>query len=374
MVSVSPDHLGSVLIIGGCGFVGFHTARHFLLEPTCISLSVMSRNPQRNRLSKVSYHAGDISDLLTLRDLIRQISPRVIIHAACPSATAASAKDYETTTVQGTRNLLNVACEAASVKAFIYTSSATMAAGPEHIDLNEGAPLADTCPSSHPYAKTKAQADRMVLEFNKVAKDRGSGMRTACIRLPIVYGERDLLSVPGILALLEKGQTYFQLGNGTNLWDFASADNAATAHVLLAKSLLARDPGAPKVEGEAFNISDGQRHRFWEFPHAVWRATGHEIKVHEIWVLPTRLALMIADVLEWLFWLFTMGTKRPAQLSRQQVEYSCFTHTYSIEKAKERLGYVPVLPLDFDEGIRRAVAWSLEEDGWGLRLEKRKKE
>ena len=67
----------------------------------------------------------------------------------------------------------------------------------------------------------------MVLEFNKVARDRESGMCTAWIRLPIVYGERDLLSVPVILALLEEGQTNYQLGDGTNLWDFVSADNAA---------------------------------------------------------------------------------------------------------------------------------------------------
>ena len=86
----------------------------------------------------------------------------------------------------------------------------------------------------------------MVLEFNRVAKDRESGMGTACIRLPHVYGERNLLSVPEILALLEKGQTYFQLGDGTNLWDFVSADSAATAHVLLAIALLARDPGDVK--------------------------------------------------------------------------------------------------------------------------------
>ena len=153
-----------------------------------------------------------------------------------------------------------------------------------------------------------------------------------------------------------------------------SADNAAAAHVLLAKALLVRNLGAPKVGGEAFNISDGQRHRFWKYPQAVWRVAGHETKMHEIWILPTWLALILADVMEWLFWHFTMGTKRPAQLSRQQVEYSCFTHTYSIEKAKERLGCVPVFTPDFDEGIRRTVAWVLEKEGWGPRLEKHKKD
>ena len=196
------------------------------------------------------------------------------------------------------------------------------------------------------------------------------GLCTACIRLPIVYGERDLLAIPGALAALEKGQSNFQLGDGSNLWDFASADNAAMAHVLLAKALLAHNNGQTtlRVVGEAFNITDGQRHRFWDFPHVIWKAAGHDLKNEKIWVLPTWTALILADVLEWLFCIFTFGKKRPSQLGRQQVEYSCFTHTYCIDKAKERLGYVPVS--DFDEVISKAVDWSLNEGGWGSRLKK----
>ena len=36
------------------------------------------------------------------------------------------------------------------------------------------------------------------------------------------------------------------------------------AHVLFAKAMLAShdDPSAPKVDGEAFNITDGERHYF----------------------------------------------------------------------------------------------------------------
>ena len=54
-------------------------------------------------------------------------------------------------------------------------------------------------------------------------------------------------------------------------------------------------------------------------------------------------------------------------LSKQQVEYSCFTHTYRIDKAKERLGYAPVA--GFEDGISKSVHWSLDHDGWAARLE-----
>ena len=235
-----------------------------------------------------------------------------------------------------------------------------MAAGSEHIDLKEDAPLADKISNSHPYARTKAIADKLVLAANNP-----TSLRTACIRLPIVYGERDLVAIPGALAALEKGRTNFQLGDGSNLWDFASVDNTATAIVLLIKALQ-NPPTAAKVDGEAFNITDGTRHYFWDFPKIIWRAAGHDVKEDKIRILPTRLAFIIAHTLEWLFWIFTFGTKRPTLLGIQQVEYSCLTHTYNIDKARERLKYKPVG--DFEEGLRKAVAWSLGEGKWNTRL------
>lgn len=368
--TTADTRLGSVLVIGGCGFVGFHLVRHLLLEHSCTSVSVISRNPQRNRLSGVSYHAGDITDAISLRALILQIQPQVIIHAACPSPITGSPKEYRAVTVQGTSNLLKAASSLPSVKAFIFTSSSTMAAGPEHITRDESTALADTYPASHPYAKTKAVADKLVLAANTSTfneKD-GSGLRTACIRLPIVYGERDVVAIPGALFALQKGHTRFQLGPGTNQWDFASVENAAIAHILVAKALLATEPSlAGKVDGEAFNISDGERHYFWDFPHVIWKAAGAKVPPPErVIAVPTWLALLMAGLLEWLFWFVTFGMKRPGIMGRQQVEYSCFTHTYSIDKARERLGYAPVP--NFEEGIRKAVAWSLAEDGWSERL------
>jgi sterol-4alpha-carboxylate 3-dehydrogenase (decarboxylating) len=61
-----------------------------------------------------------------------------------------------------------------------------------------------------------------------------------------------------------------------------------------------------------------------------------------------------------------MGRKRPQTLGRQQVEYASYTHTYNIEKAKNRLGYTPAQ--HFEEDLADGVKWSLEHDGWGPKL------
>ncbi|KAL8746541.1 MAG: hypothetical protein Q9190_001459 [Brigantiaea leucoxantha] len=371
MSSTSQIEIGSVLVVGGCGFVGSHIVKCLLLEPSCTSVSVLSRNPNHNLFPNVSYHVGDITNIDDLRPRVSQIQPSIIFHTACPSAISAPSKDFEATTIYGTKNLLAIAAETSSVKAFVSTSSTTMAAGAGHINLGEDTQLADEDSRSNPYTRTKAAADKMVLAANgifKIARPE-SKLRTACVRLSLVYGERDQLSIPGALAALEKRQTTFQLGDGKNLWDFVSADNAAMAHILLSKALLTqpRDHTGPKIDGEAFNITDGESHPFWEYPNMIWRAAGHPIDPSQVWVLPTKMVLIVTSVLEWIYWILTKGEKRPSQLSRQQVEYSCLTHTYCIDKAKKRLGYCP--SPNFQKGIQKAVEWSLAEDGWSLRLE-----
>ena len=371
MESGSEPRLGSILVIGGSGFVGSHISQYLLLQPSWNSVSVLSRNTPRNILSGVSYHTGDVSKPPELQKSVHEISPTVIIHAACPPATSASQKTYQKIIVHGTKTLLEIALKAPSVKAFIYTSSATMAAGCAHIDLDETTPLADTDPQSHPYAKCKAIADKMVLSANEYPnQDGGKGrLLAACIRLPIVYGERDLTSIPGCLGALEKNQTNVILGDGLNLWDFVSAENAARAHHLLAEALMKRgtNSSAPRVDGEAFNITDGQRHKFWDFPRLTWKAAGWRPPARDkpMKLSPTFL-LVIAFCLEWIYRLFTCGQKRPTTFSKQQIEYSCFEHTYQIGKARERLGYNPTA--DFEAGVRDAVKWSLKNDGWAARL------
>ena len=74
-----------------------------------------------------------------------------------------------------------------------------------------------------------------------------------------------------------------------------------------------------------------------------------------------------------MFWSGFSGCLRSAQSVQQSLGDNRWSTPALliptlIEKAKQRLGYVPVS--DFHEGIRKAVAWSLNEDGWSQRLKK----
>jgi sterol-4alpha-carboxylate 3-dehydrogenase (decarboxylating) len=185
----------------------------------------------------------------------------------------------------------------------IYVSSSTLAKGPEHINLNEGHPLAHTDPKSSAYARSKALADVMILEasnpppLDTAATSWEGHLLTAALRFPIIYRTHDPVAIPGCLSALQKGQTTVQLADGKNLWDFCSIENACTAHSLLVQALLSTEDAA-KVSGEAFNIHDGESHLFWDFARTVWKFAGHKPKNDHVTILPSWFVLGLASFLE----------------------------------------------------------------------------
>ena len=371
----SSSKIGPVLVVGGAGFVGYHITKYFQEQGKCTSVAVLSRDPHQDRIPGVAYHTGDILQPIPLQKTIAEISPEIIIHAACTPSTSSHTKTHYDTIVGGTRTLLNISRALPSIMIFIYVSSTTIAAGPAHVNLDETAPsIAPDDVWAHPYERYKAIADKMVLEANKPSPTPNDKtlLLTACLRLPLVYGERDPLSIPGCLKALEKRQTGVIFGQGINQWSFLSVENAAYAHLLLALALHNRllhpsDPSAPKIDGEAFNITDGERHTFWSYPHTIWEVAGWERpQGYKPLRLPPRLLFVIAGAIEMLYWIFSAGRHLPTSFTRQEIAFACFEHTYRIEKAERRLGYCP--KADFEGGVERAVRWCLERDGWGKRL------
>lgn len=373
--------LGSVLVVGGCGFLGFHIVRGLLQDADCPRVSVLSRNPNRNRLSDVSYHAGDISNPETIQLLLDELKPRVIIHAASPNGHVVNVDTsiYQETNVKGTANLLACATQTPSTAAFVYTSSAIVMAGTEHNLVDESMPVLHASSKLDEYSKTKATADTLVLEANDPGNETEKGLRTACIRLPGIYGERDTQITPSLLNVLRRGENRFQLGDNSNLFDWVHVENAANAHILAAKALLAESARSDeegkltKVSGEAFFITDDAPLPFWDLPRKIWAAAGHPMSTdNKVWVIPAKWAIRSATALEWVVWAFSLGTKRPQTFSRQAVEYCCLTHTYCIRKAKERLGYVAHDKME--EGVMQAVAWVLKDEPleWESRRSKKR--
>lgn len=179
-------HLGDVLVIGGCGFLGHHVVKFLLKEQeeqACTSITVMCRSPFKNLFPGVKYHIGDVTNLDHCRHVISKVRPKVIINTASPHAY----KDHEhvpdifKVNINGNQNLLQAAVETGTVQAYIYTSSAPIIAGSgggyEHADETYPTLAFPKPRKGDPYHVAKALGDKVVLEANLKY-----GFRTCCIR------------------------------------------------------------------------------------------------------------------------------------------------------------------------------------------------
>ena len=355
--------LGSAVVIGGCGFVGYHIVQALLKEPTCGPVSVISRSPTLNRCEGVSYYTGDISNFDEIREVLAAIKPRIIFHAAAPRAADPAVKpsDHYNISVEGTKNVLTCATESPTTKALVYTSTCAVSKGHQHFNINETAPHCDQDSKTIPYFKAKALADILTREANSPINHEGRGLLTATLRLPFVYGERDNQTVPGMLKTAEEGQTKIQLGNNKNLVEPTYVGNAATAHLLAATKLLESESGPlnPRVDGEAFHITDGDPQPFWTFARMLWRIAGDETTLDQVTIVPGWLALLMARGIEWVFFVCTLGTIRPPlNISLLYIQFTINNSTYDISKARTRLGYRPVV--DKKGHLKRSVEWELE--------------
>ena len=355
---------GSVLVVGGCGFVGFQLVQQLLQQSHCGLITVLSHQPSKNIQHNVSYIEGDITDPKSISAILNQTNPEVIFHLAAPRAVDASNNPgiFHDVIVNGTRNLLDAAIEHSSIKVLIYTSTPAAYSGDEHFNVDETVPLWNEKSKTFAYYKAKAVADTMVTRANTPLSATGKGLLTASLRLPMVYGERDQQCIPGQLDTFKKGQTNIQLGDGSNMVEPVYAGNAATAHLLAAKALLASQTKSfsPRVDGEGHNITDGDPQPFWEFSRRIWRLVGDQTSSKEITVISRGIALGLCSVVEWAFFLLTLGLKKPPLLtmSRVYIQYSVYNATYNMEKAKQRLGYRPAV--DLENNLKRSIAWEPE--------------
>lgn len=348
----------SVLVVGGCGFLGHHIVSQ-LLESSA-QVSVLDFVVNRNRLDSVEYHKADISIKADVDAVLTRVRPQVIIHTASPTALSTDAELYYRVNVDGTRNLLECARSIKTVKAFVYTSSASVVHDSisDLVDADESFPVIYLPEQKEVYAHTKALADELV----RVANDPGDGMLTVCLRPAGMFGEGDQNTLRKMIENAESGKNRYQIGSGKNLFDWTYVGNAARAHILASEKLLLASSSSeailPRIDGESFFITNGEPMPFWDFVRAIGKEAGFPVHSKDVWVIPKSVGLALAMIVEWIVWAMSLG-KQKSTMTRGGIRYSCLTRTYRIDKAKARLGYNPTV--DMKEGIRRGVGWWLTD-------------
>lgn len=125
-----------------------------------ISVLDLRTNTNRNASPKVSYHDGDITDATAMQAVFAKIKPDVVIHTASPHFNLPP-QLHDKVNVTGTKNLIKAAQDS-GVKAFVYTSSASVVLGPEVqlVNADETWPLVTGDAQPEYYTTTKVKPCR----------------------------------------------------------------------------------------------------------------------------------------------------------------------------------------------------------------------
>ncbi|KAJ7175801.1 C-3 sterol dehydrogenase [Mycena filopes] len=225
------------LVIGGSGFVGRHIVQQLLDRGDTVSaLDIVQR------YHDVPFYSADITDKDQVVAALRASGTTCIIHTASPAA-ALKLEDpdlYWRVNLGGTKAIIASAVET-GVRKLVYTSSAGVVFnGDDLIDVDERTPFPEKPLDA--YNDSKAKAEEAVLAANGK-----NGLLTVALRPAGIFGPGDRQVMAGLYQVYERGQTHFQVGDNTNLFDWTYVGNVAAAHLLAADRLM-DPPPAPVLD------------------------------------------------------------------------------------------------------------------------------
>lgn len=281
-----------ILLTGGAGYIGSHTALAVLAaghEPVLLDNFANSDPSVAERLETIAGRplitiGGDVRDLAFLRSVLSAENIDAVIHFAASKAVAESVADplaYYENNVGGMLGLLQ-AMEAEDVRTIVFSSSATVYGEPQRLPLDENHPVG----AINPYGQTKLACENMLMDLVR----SGRGWRASILRYfnPVgahpsgLIGE-DPKGIPNnLMPLLTKAArgeldclkvfgTDYPTPDGTAVRDYIHVVDLAEGHVAALEALKA---------GEAlqlYNLGTGHGTSVMELISEFEQATGVKV-------------------------------------------------------------------------------------------------
>lgn len=160
-----------VLLTGGTGYIGSHTAVALLEQGHEVLLFDNLCNSQAQVLDHIrhitgqdaSFVQGDIRDTSLLTQTLRHFGAEAVIHFAGLKSVSDSIQQplaYYANNVQGSISLLQ-AMQACGLRRLVFSSSATVYGQPQYLPLDEAHPTHTT----NPYGRTKLYIEAMLRDL-----------------------------------------------------------------------------------------------------------------------------------------------------------------------------------------------------------------
>lgn len=163
-----------VLITGGAGYIGSHTAVELLKEGyevvvydnLCNSSKESIKRVEELTGKKIAFYEGDVLDEESLEKMLQAEKPDAVIHCAALKAVGESVQkplEYYHNNITGTLTLLRV-MDRVGVKNIVFSSSATVYGDVEVIPITEECPKGQC---TNPYGWTKSMMEQIMTDFQK---------------------------------------------------------------------------------------------------------------------------------------------------------------------------------------------------------------
>ena len=317
----------TVLVTGANGFIGRHLHDELSEQGVVVrGLDLVADEPR-------GIHSGSTLEPSSWAHLLQDVD--AIVHTAAAVSNVAPRSEAWQVNVLGTDRVMRAAADA-GVSHFVHISSIA-AFGEKFPDgVTEAYPSRIT---GHAYADTKINGEAVVLGAHAAGVIDCTVIRPGDVYGP---GSRPWVLIP--LELIRKRLAILPNG-GKGIFSPTYVQNLVSGITLT----LSR----PDARGQIFTLTDGVAVTCLEYFQRLAQLINGRVRT-----VPTPVARSLAR---------SVGTATRAfggesELGDASLGMLLRTGTYSIEKAREVLGYDPAV--DLDEGMKRVGAWL---DAEGLR-------
>jgi 3beta-hydroxy-delta5-steroid dehydrogenase/steroid delta-isomerase len=340
MADTSPLDGKRCLVTGGAGFLGRHLVA--ALRSKGCPVHVLDTAPSPGIEEGVRWFRGDVrnhADVLNACKDVDTVFHTAAVIEALTHARHSVANTIRSINVEGTQNVVRVA-RRCGARRLVHTSSIVASFCMDASGGDESTPYST---SRDLYTATKVAAERAVLAAN--GKD---GLLTCAIRPGGIYGPGERLTYGRLVRALKMGAPLVVFGDGAARLDYVYIDNIVDAQLRAAERLVEGSP----VCGEAYFVSDETPMNAGKFSIELVKQMGLERHLVRV---PDPVARAVGAVWERIYQLF--GVSKPL-FTVANVKLCDIDHYFSIDKAKQHLGYAPLV--DTEEGLRRTAVEARE--------------
>ena len=285
--------MAKILITGGAGYIGSHTALELLKEGyevvvydnLCNSSQESMKRVEELTGKTITFYEGDILNAETLKAMFEKEQVDAVIHCAALKAVGESVRkplEYYQNNITGTLTLMKVMREV-GVKNIVFSSSATVYGNPETMPITEDCPKGQC---TNPYGWTKWMLEQILTDLHKADPE----WNVVLLRYfnPIGAHESGLMGedpkgIPnnllpyiaqvaiGKLECLGVFGDDYDTPDGTGVRDYIHVVDLAIGHVKALKKIQ------EKSGVSIYNLGTGVGYSVLDVLHAFEKACGKEI-------------------------------------------------------------------------------------------------